>query len=54
MNLKMLSIKEFKLAEFQIAGSSLSCSIMVYQKKVFLMKLCLIFIIGISFVFLVL
>ena len=54
MNLKMLSLKELKLVEFQIAGSSLFNSIVVDEKKVFLKKLCLIFTEGIPLVFLVL
>ena len=54
MNLRMLSLKELKLVEFPIAGSRLFHSIMVDGKKVFLKKLCLIFIKGISLVFLML
>ena len=54
MNLRILSLKELKFVKFRIAGSSLFHSIMVDGKKVFLKKLCLIFIKGISLVFLVL
>ena len=54
MNLRMLSLNELKLAEFWIAGPSLFYSSMVDGKKVFLKKLCLIFIKWISLVFLVL
>ena len=53
MNLRMLSLKELKLIEFQIAGSSLFHSIMVDENEIFL-KLCLIFIKGILLVFLML
>ena len=54
MNLRILSLKELKLAEFRIAGSRLFYSIMVDRKKLFLKKLCLIFIKEISLVFLML
>ena len=50
----MLSLNELKLVEFWIAGSSLFHSTMFDGKKVFLKKLCLILIKGISLVFLVL
>ena len=53
MNLRVLSLKELKLIEFQIAGSSLFHSIMVDGNEIFL-KLCLIFIKGILLVFLML
>ena len=35
MNLRMLSLKELKLVEFQIAGSSLFHSIMIDGKSYF-------------------
>ena len=54
MNLRMLSLKELKLVEFFIGGSNLFHSIMVDGKKLFLKKLCLIFIKETSLVFLVL
>ena len=54
MNVRMLTLKELKLVEFQIAGSSLFHLIMVEGKKVFLIKLCLMFIKGIPLVCLVL
>ena len=54
MSLRMLSLKELKLVELRVAGSSLLQSIMVDGKKVFLKKLCFIFIKGILLVLLVL
>ena len=54
MNLRILSLKELKLVEFRIAVSSLFHSIMIDGKKVFLKKLCLMFIKGISLVLVVL
>ena len=41
MNLRMLSLKELKLAEFQSAESSLLHSIMVDGKKVFFKEVVL-------------
>ena len=54
MSLRMLSLKELKLVELRVAGSSLLHSIMVDGKKVFLKQLCLLFIKGILLVLLVL
>ena len=48
MNLRMLSLKQLKLVEISIAGSSLSHSIMVDGKKVFPKKLYLMFNKGVS------
>ena len=44
MNLRMLSLKKLKLAEFRIAGSDLFHSNMVDIRKVFPKKFCLVFI----------
>ena len=54
MNLRIFSLKESKLVEFRITAPSLFQSIIVDGKKVFLKKLCSIFIEWMSLVFLVL
>ena len=41
MNLRMLSLKELKLVEFRIAGSSLFHSVIVDVKKVFFKEVVL-------------
>ena len=53
MNFRMLSLTKLRLVELRATGSSLFRSIMIDRKEVFLKKLFLILIKGISLIFLV-